>query len=314
MARALQGPGLLQDDRAMTTTNVTVEPSQNGKAAVWMIGAIVSFSSMAVAGRELASDLDTFEMMTYRSLIGVVIVLAIAALRGKLGEVTTRGFSRHLIRNLAHFTGQNLWLYSLTLIPLAQVFALEFTNPLWVILLAPFLLGERFTLRKLGVVLCGFLGILIVAQPGTTPVSLGTFTAAGAAICFALTGIFTKQLTRTASVTCILFYLTTMQLVFGLVCAGYDGDIALPQMATLPWIAVIGLGGLTAHYCITTAMTLAPATVVLPIDFGRLPVIAMVGMVLYGEPLSLSVFIGAALIFGANYVNVISDRSPSRRA
>ncbi|MGI3185353.1 DMT family transporter [Nioella aestuarii] len=280
-----------------------------------MIGAIVSFSAMAVAGRALATDLDTFEMMTYRSIIGFTIVVGFATLRGKLGDITTRDLPRHAVRNLAHFAGQNLWFLSLTLIPLAQVFALEFTSPLWVILLAPFLLGERFTLKKLAVVLCGFIGILIVAQPGTTPISLGTVTAATAAICFALTGIFTKQLTRRHTVTCILFHLTAMQLMFGLICAGYDGDIALPTTIGLPWIIVIGLGGLTAHFCITTAMTLAPATVVLPIDFARLPVIAIIGMVLYDETLTWPVFLGAALIFGANYVNVVTEsrRTWSRR-
>lgn len=298
----------------MTAAGIIPETGQPGRAALWMIGAIVSFSAMAVAGRELASDLDTFEMMTYRSVIGVVIVVAAATVRGKLGEITTRQLGRHALRNIAHFAGQNLWLASLSLIPLAQVFALEFTSPLWVILLAPLLLGERFSARKLGVVVCGFAGILIIAQPGVTPVSLGTVTAAGAAVCFALTGILTKQLTRHASVTCILFYLTVMQLVFGLVCAGFDGDIALPTLATLPGIVVIGLGGLAAHYCITTAMTLAPATVVLPVDFARLPVIAMVGMLVYDEPIKMSVFLGALLIFGANYANVLAETRPRRGA
>lgn len=298
----------------MTAAGIIPETGQPGRAALWMIGAIVSFSAMAVAGRELASDLDTFEMMTYRSVIGVVIVVAAATVRGKLGEITTRQLGRHALRNIAHFAGQNLWLASLSLIPLAQVFALEFTSPLWVILLAPLLLGERFSARKLGVVVCGFAGILIIAQPGVTPVSLGTVTAAGAAVCFALTGILTKQLTRHASVTCILFYLTVMQLVFGLVCAGVDGDISLPTLATLPGIVVIGLGGLAAHYCITTAMTLAPATVVLPVDFARLPVIAMVGMLVYDEPIKMSVFLGALLIFGANYANVLAETRPRRGA
>lgn len=298
----------------MTAAGIIPETGQPGRAALWMIGAIVSFSAMAVAGRELASDLDTFEMMTYRSVIGVVIVVAAATMRGKLGEITTRQLGRHALRNIAHFAGQNLWLASLSLIPLAQVFALEFTSPLWVILLAPLLLGERFSARKLGVVVCGFAGILIIAQPGVTPVSLGTVTAAGAAVCFALTGILTKQLTRHASVTCILFYLTVMQLVFGLVCAGVDGDIALPTLATLPGIVVIGLGGLAAHFCITTAMTLAPATVVLPVDFARLPVIAMVGMLVYDEPIKLSVFLGALLIFGANFANVLAETRPRRGA
>jgi drug/metabolite transporter (DMT)-like permease len=288
-------------------------PMNPGRAALWMIGAIVSFSAMAVAGRALASNLDTFEMMTYRSIIGVVIVVTVAGLTGRLHEVTTRDLGHHAIRNIAHFTGQNLWFFSLTLIPLAQVFALEFTSPLWLTLLAPFFLGERLTPLKLAAVAGGFLGILLVAQPGTTPLSLGTLTAASSAIAFAFTGIFTKQLTRRASVTCILFYLTTMQLALGLITAGIDGDIALPTMANLPWILVIGFGGLTAHFCITTALTLAPATIVTPIDFGRLPVIALIGVWLYDEPVNLAVILGALIIFAANYLN-ISSEGRNRRA
>ena len=286
------------------------DQSQPGRAALWMIGSIVSFSAMAVAGRELSTDLDTFELMTYRSLIGVVIVAGVALATGRAGQIATDRFGRHLIRNIAHFTGQNLWFYAISMIPLAQVFALEFTSPLWVILLAPIFLDERLSLRKLAVVAVGFSGILLVAQPGGAPISIGTFAAAGAAMAFAMTGILTKQLTRSASVICILFYLTTMQLVFGLICAGIDGDIAWPSLANLPWIVVVGIGGLTAHFCITTALTLAPATIVMPIDFARLPVIAIVGMMLYAEPISLAVLIGAVLIFGANYVNIQHETRP----
>lgn len=281
-------------------------PMNPGRAALWMIGAILSFSAMAVAGRELATDLDTFEMMTYRSLIGVVVVLVIGRVTGHLHEITTRDLGRHALRNIAHFTGQNLWFYALTLIPLAQVFALEFTAPLWLTLLAPVFLGERLSALKLAAVAAGFLGILLVAQPGATPLSAGTFAAAASAIAFAFTGIFTKQLTARASITCILFYLTTMQLALGLITAGIDGDIAWPAAASLPWILVIGFGGLTAHFCITTALSLAPATIVTPIDFGRLPVIAFVGVWLYDEPVSLGVIAGAAIIFAANYVNIFS--------
>ncbi|MEZ5450977.1 MAG: EamA family transporter, partial [Thiolinea sp.] len=107
------------------------------RAALWMSGAVLSFSAMAIAGREMAHDLDTFEIMLYRSLIGIVIVVTIATLAGTLGQIRRRRFGLHLIRNLSHFAGQNLWFYAVTLLPFAQVFALEFSTPLWVALLAP---------------------------------------------------------------------------------------------------------------------------------------------------------------------------------
>ena len=105
------------------------------RAALWMIGSIGSFSTMAVAGRELSARFDTFEVMLYRSVIGVIIVLSLAWATGAWRQINTRNFGLQLIRNLAHFTGQNLWFLAVSLIPLAQVFALEFTSPLWVIVL-----------------------------------------------------------------------------------------------------------------------------------------------------------------------------------
>ncbi|MEM9855280.1 MAG: DMT family transporter, partial [Pseudomonadota bacterium] len=207
----------------------------------------------------------------------------------------------------AHFFGQNCWFYALTLIPLAQLFALEFTSPIWVLLLAPIFLSERLTWAKIGFAALGFLGVLIVARPDFTSLNPGIVFGAAAAIGFAGSAIFTKLLTRTETITCILFYLTVMQAAFGIICAGFDGDIALPSFQSLPWLSVIGLAGLVAHFCLTKALTLAPASVVMPVDFVRLPAIALIGMALYGEPLDGFVFIGAALIFGANYLSILRE-------
>ncbi|MFP7673200.1 DMT family transporter [Marivita sp. S0852] len=281
--------------------------SETVKACLWMIGAIVSFTSMAIAGRAVSLTLDTFEIMMYRSLIGIVIVVALAASAGTLHQVRTRKPGLHFIRNVSHFAGQNLWFYSITVIPLAQVFALEFTSPLWVMLLAPFVLGERLTRSQVIAAVFGFIGILVVTRPSPDTVELGLLTAALAAIGFAGSAVLTRKLTRTETITCILFYLTVMQAVLGLGFAGFDGDIALPTAANLPWVVIIAIAGLVAHYCLTTALSLAPATIVMPIDFTRLPVIAIVGVVLYSEPLDPFVLLGAAIIFGANYYNIWSS-------
>jgi drug/metabolite transporter (DMT)-like permease len=272
-----------------------------------MVGAIFSFSSMAVAGRELSGALDTFEIMLYRSVFGVIIVLGVGAVAGTLGQINTRDMGTHGLRNLAHFTGQNLWFYAVTAIPLAQVFALEFTTPLWVIVLSPLLLGERLTKARVIAALMGFCGILIVARPDPGALNAGMIAAASCAIFFALTFVFTKRLTRSQSITCILFYLTVMQLGFGLVAAGYDGDIALPDTRGLPFVLIVGAAGLLAHFCIANALSVAPATLVVPMDFVRLPAIAVIGMLLYQEPLDVWVFVGAIIIFSGNYLNILSE-------
>jgi len=278
------------------------------RAASWMLGAIVSFTAMAVAGRELGSSHDTFEIMTWRSLVGIVIVLSVAGAAGTLGQVRTRRMGLHLTRNAFHFAGQNLWFFAITAIPLAQVFALEFTSPIWAMLAAPLLLGERLTRMRLISAAIGFVGVLIVARPGVSgALSPGLAAAALAAVGFAGAALFTRMLTRTESITCILFWLTVTQAAFGLICAGADGVIAPPTAQTAPWLVLVGLAGLLAHFCMTRALSLAPAALVMPVDFARLPIIALVGVLLYAEPLDWPVLLGAAIIFAGNYINIRAE-------
>ena len=278
------------------------------RAAIWMTGAIASFSAMAIAGRAVSHDLDTFELMLYRSCVGFVIVLTVLLVRGRQGDIRTTNARLHLVRNIAHFAGQNLWFFALTVIPLAQVFALEFTSPLWVAALAPLVLGERLTATRAVCAVVGFVGILIVAQPGSgTGLSPGIVAAALSAICFAFTAMFTRKLTRTETTLAILIWLTATQIVLGLITAGYDGDIALPNWTTAPWLVLIGCAGLLAHACLTTALSLAPASVVIPIDFTRLPLIALIGALFYDEPIGWALVVGAGLIIAANLINIRAE-------
>lgn len=270
-----------------------------------MLGAIASFSAMAVAGREAAAELDTFEIMLYRSILGAVLVGAFALATGRAGAWRTARPGLHGLRNLVHFTGQNLWFAAVTLIPLAQLFAIEFTSPLWVALLAPLLLGERLTLRRLAAVLAGFGGILLVAEPWAEGgLEAGAILGALAAVAFAATGIATKVLTRTESLLTILIWLTGAQALMGLACAGWDGDVAWPSGAVAPWVVLVGLCGLAAHLSLTRALSLAPASVVMPLDFARLPVIAAIGALLYGETVGWTLAVGAAIILAANWANL----------
>lgn len=289
--------------------------SMIAKTALWMTGAIASFSSMAVAGRELSLTHDTFEIMMYRSLVGVLVVSMVLTATGKWHQVSTKRLGLHAVRNSLHFAGQNLWFYAVSVIPLAQVFALEFTQPIWVILLSPLLLGERLTPTRVMSALVGFVGILIVTRPGATTLTPGVFAAAASAVFFALTTISTKKLTGVASIGCIVFWLTSMQAVMGLAAAGVDGQVALPTWQSAPLLLLVGLAGLLAHFCITNALAIAPATVVIPFDFARLPTIAIVGMLLYHEPLDQWTMLGAAVIFSGIFLNVWAEsRSNSATA
>lgn len=277
------------------------------QAALWMIGAIVSFSSMAVAGRALSGDLSSFEMMMYRSFIGLFIILVVGMAFGKFRDVRVAKLELHVLRNLCHFTGQNLWFSALPLITLAQVFALEFTSPIWVVVFAVLFAGERLSRPRLLAVTLGFVGAMLVARPGIGGDPFGLALAASSAIFFAGSIVSTRVLTRSETTFGILFWLTVTQALMGLVTTGWDGEIAWPSAANWPWVVVIGCAGLLAHTCLTNALSVAPAIVVTPMDFLRLPAIAIVGAAFYAEPLNPWVLIGAALIFAGNYANVWSE-------
>ncbi|MDO8985538.1 DMT family transporter [Cypionkella sp.] len=280
------------------------------RAAFWMIGSILAFSAMAIAAKQIGPRHDSFEIMTVRSAVGFVLVLALTAASGKLPEITARKLGGHALRNVIHFTGQNLWFWALTMIPLAQLFAIEFTSPLWVVLLAALLLGERLTKIRLIAAALGFVGVLIVARPDLAHLNPGVLAAAASALCFATTNVVTKKLTVGISILCILFWLTLMQFFFGLTAALSDGIFHLPTAATLPWLCVIGLAGVSAHYCVTAALKLAPASYVMPLDFLRLPLIAVVGALIYAEPLDPYVILGAAVIFAGIWLNIRAEIRP----
>ncbi|WP_412917532.1 DMT family transporter [Pseudogemmobacter blasticus] len=276
-----------------------------------MTGSIASFSAMAVATRAVKVRHETFEILAYRSILGLMIVLLAATLLGRLNRISARRFPSHVLRNGFHFTGQALWFWAVTQIPLAQVFALEFTSPLWVILLSPLVLGERLTRPRLLAAGLGFAGILIVARPDFGHIEPGVMAAAGCAVFFAATMLMTKKLTRGEDILSILFWLTLLQAIFGLALSFRDGAITLPDSATLPWLLLIGLAGIVAHLCLTTALSLAPASFVGPVDFARLPVIALIGAAFYDEPLAWTLALGAALILTANYISLRAEsRAP----
>lgn len=277
------------------------------KAALWMSGAIASFTGMAIAAREINGAHDTFEIMAARSLIGLVIVLVVGALTGQLGRITTQRLGGHALRNAVHFTAQNLWFWALTLIPLAQVFALEFTAPIWVILLSPLFLGERLTGAKITAAALGFAGILIVARPDLSELNPGVLAAAASALGFAATSILTKRLTRGETIIGILFWLTVFQAGFGLVTAGIDGQVSWPTAQTLPWLGLIGLCGVLAHFSLTSALSLAPASFVMPIDFIRLPLIALIAAMVYSEPVDPYVLVGGAVIFLGIWISLRAE-------
>jgi drug/metabolite transporter (DMT)-like permease len=300
------------------SAETTALPDERGRivwAVAWMVGALVSFTLVAIAGRGAARGVDALQIAVWRTIIGFAILLVIVQTRGiAFGSLASHRPGLQVVRNLIHFTAQFCWLYALTRLTLAELTALEFTAPLWVALLAPFLLGEQLSLRRLGAALLGFIGVLIVVRPGAIPLGEGTPFGMAAAIGFALSMITTKRLLRGDNAFTVLFWMQGLQVLIGLAAIygstllGYGQGLVIPDPVTFAWLAGVGIFGLTAHYSLAKAFTYADAIIVAPMDFLRLPLIATVGVMLYAEPLDFWVLGGGIVVVVANLLNIGGER------
>jgi drug/metabolite transporter (DMT)-like permease len=266
-----------------------------------MVLSVASFILMTVSARQLSGRMSTFEILFFRSVASLSILLALVPRVGA-GAYATHRLGLHVVRNVIHFCGQYAWVWGIAFTPLALVTAIEFTSPVWVALLAALLLGERLTPPRWAAVAGGVLGVFVITRPGSAPVSPGVLLVLAGAFCFAASILVVKRLLRTDRVTAVVWYMSVVQLPLGL--AGALVGWVWPGAADLPWVLAMGLTSLTAHYSMARALSLADASFVLPIDFLRLPCVAIVAFLMYGERIDGWTLLGAALIFAGNYWSV----------
>lgn len=271
-----------------------------------MSGAILSFCLMAVSARELSATMSPYQILLLRNLFGVAFI-SLVIVRVDPGVLRSRQVGLQVVRHSIHFVGQVLWIMALAWLPLALVFAVEFTSPIWGALTAVLLLGERLTRWRGLALLLGFAGVLVIVRPGIATLDPAIFAILGAALAFGIINAMTKKLVRTDRPWGILFWMCLSQ---SLMCLPFALPLwVAPTLADTPWIAGVAVAGLSAHYCLTRALAMADATVVLPMEFARLPIIALIGLLAYGEALDPWTFLGAAVIFFGIWLNLRAESS-----
>jgi drug/metabolite transporter (DMT)-like permease len=281
------------------------------RVILWMTGALLSFSVMAVSIRLLAGKLSIFEILTVRSAGALIILLSLAAARPALrAGFAPRRLPMHFLRSIIHFGGQYAWALSLTLLPFATVFALEFMLPVWVLILAVAFLGEKLTSGRIIVIVCGFIGSLIILRPGLEAFQPAALLVLTAAFLYAVFNVLTKQMTSTESTFSIVFWMNLMQFPMGLAGSNPSFVLGLEGWQILPAIGV-AVAGLSAHYCLASAFRYGDASLVTPLDFVRVPLIAIIGWGFFGEQVDLLVFVGALIILAGILWNL---RAETKRA
>lgn len=275
---------------------------------MWMAGWLLQMLVIAIAGREALRALNVFQVMEFRSVVGILLLLPLIHRAGGWAHLRTRHLLPHVTRNLVHYVAQAGWFFALTLIPLAEVVAIEFTTPIWTAILATIFLGERMNVSRILAVALGLIGVVVIVRPGLDTISTGQLIALLAAVAFGVSVVMVKSLTRTDTPLQIIFWMTVVQSIAGLVPA-----IAVwtwPDAATWGWLLVVAVCGTFSHYCMARAMLYADATIVVPMDFLRVPLTALAGWLLYAERMDLLAVLGAAMILGGNLLNLRSPAKP----
>ncbi|MEA2908088.1 MAG: hypothetical protein QOJ15_169 [Bradyrhizobium sp.] len=276
-----------------------------------MAGWLALMLIVAVAGRETTRELNVFEIMEARSVLGFFMLYPLVRMNGGFAAMRTSRPLQHIGRNLIHYAAQLGWLFALTLIPLGQVVSIEFTMPIWTAILAASFLGERMTVWKIAAIVLGVVGVIVIVRPETGQINPGQLIALAAAVGFGISVAMMKSLTRTESTVAVIFWMLVIQSV-----AGFFPSLHVwkwPSAYAFGWIVVIAFCGTFSHYCMARAMLHADATVVLPMDFLRVPLTATAGWLIYSERLDAFTVLGAALILTGNLLNLkAADPVPAR--
>ncbi|MGN8023595.1 DMT family transporter [Phyllobacterium sp. 22229] len=282
----------------------------NLKAAFWMSGSLAAILMMAISGREASKELNVFQIMEMRSLIGLAMLYPLIRSSGGVRAMRTGRIWQHIGRNTAHYAGQFAWLQALSMIPLAQVIAIEFTTPAWTAVMAVAFLGERFNLWRTLTILLGIVGVVIIVRPGVGSIEMGQLIVLGAAFTFGISFTMVKSLTRTESVVKIIFWMLVIQSAIGLLPALHVWQ--WPTLQAWPWVVIIAFTGTFSHFCMAKALLYADATVVIPMDFLRVPLMAVLGWLIYAERIDIYTALGAALILSGNLLNLKNKSVPAK--
>jgi drug/metabolite transporter (DMT)-like permease len=272
-----------------------------------MAGWLALMLIVAVAGRETTRELNVFQIMEVRSVIGFFMLYPLVRRSGGFAAMKTSRPLQHIGRNLVHYGAQLGWFFALTLIPIGQVVAIEFTMPIWTAILAASFLGERMTVWKITAIVLGIVGVIVIVRPATGAINPGQLIALAAAVGFGISIAMMKSLTRTESTVAIIFWMIVIQGSAGFFPALYVWQ--WPSAYAWGWMVVIAFCGTFSHYCMARAMLHADATVVLPMDFLRVPLTATAGWLLYSERLDMFTVLGAMLILTGNLLNL---KAPSQ--
>ena len=276
-----------------------------------MLGSTLAFGLMAIAIRYATRYVPTQEVAFFRNAFGLLALLPMLIRPGS-APLRTQQLPRYFLRSAIGLASMLCAFWAIGHLPISQAISLSYSTPLFVTIAAVLWLGETVRLRRWAAVIIGFIGVLIIVRPGSTTFTPGTLVAVGAAVLSSLVAIQIKQLTRVDSADTVVFYTYVFWVPLSLVPALFVW--VWPTGLAWVWLVATGVLGTLGQLLWTRALRLGEVSALTPISFMQLPLVSLLGWLLFNETLDRWTVIGAAIILGANAYIAHREAVLARRA
>ncbi|MCR9158411.1 MAG: DMT family transporter [Rhodobacteraceae bacterium] len=266
------------------------------KGIFWMVMTGICFVTVTALVKTLGGRIPAAESAFLRYVIGLVFLIPVwrelMAIR-----LTPRQKKLFGLRGIVHSLGVILWFYAMTRIPIAEVTAMNYLNPVYVSILAVFLLGERMALRRVLAVIAALIGSLIILRPGFRELDLGHIAMLGTALFFAGSYLIAKIMSGELPASMVVALLS-ITVTIGLAPFAIAVWVT-PSLADLAVLAAIACFATAGHYTMTLAFAAAPVTVTQPVTFLQLVWSVLLGAIFFSEPADPWVILGGGIIMAS---------------
>jgi len=281
------------------------------RAALLMLGSTLAFGLMAIAIRYATRYVPTQEVAFFRNAFGLLALMPMLIRPGS-APLKTQQLPRYFLRSAIGLASMLCAFWAIGHLPISQAISLSYSTPLFVTIAAVLWLGETVRMRRWAAVIIGFIGVLIIVRPGSTSFTPGTLVAVGAAVLSSLVAIQIKQLTRVDSADTVVFYTYVFWVPLSLVPALFVW--VWPTGLAWVWLVATGVLGTLGQLLWTRALRLGEVSALTPISFMQLPLVSLLGWLLFNEALDRWTVIGAGIILGANAYIAHREATLARRA
>ena len=291
------------------TQSVPPRPRSVTRGIFWMTLACVAFAAMMISVRYMGGRFDAVQLVFIRSLVGLVMIVPLFMRSGLAGLRTTQ-LPLHGLRTVLAFLAMATLYYALARTPVAEATALSFLIPLLTVIAAAVVLRERVDAGRWLATLAGFGGALIIIRPGFAEFSPLILLVVVSCVFYAGSWSAIKLLTRKDPAILIVFYMNLLMVPLTAVPTAFLW--VAPRVEDLVPLGVMALSGWAAHFCQARSFEQADMSSVLPFDFLRLPIAALMGWILFGETSDAWMWLGACVIFASGYYTTVAERRKAR--